>query len=146
MKRDEIFQSKFMKAAELDGRPVTLTIKSAPYEVLKNPEGKEQGKTVLYFHRTKKALPLNMVNWDSVAEICGGDTDTWPGHQIELYPTKTEMGGKLVDCIRIRRPQGELPLAANAKPKPQPAPVPEAPPIEAYADVAFDDDLPEAFR
>ena len=94
MKRDEVFLSKYLKAADLNGRPVTVTIKSAPYETLKNPEGKEQGKTVLYFVRGKKALPLNIVNWDSVAEICGDDTDAWPGHQIELYPTVTQMGAQ----------------------------------------------------
>ena len=75
MNSDDVFPSKYLKAADLNGRPVTVTIKSAPYETLKNPEGKEQGKTVLYFVRGKKALPLNIVNWDSAAEICGDDTD-----------------------------------------------------------------------
>jgi hypothetical protein len=28
--------------------------------------------------------------------------ETWPGTRIELYPTKTQMGGWVVDCIRIR--------------------------------------------
>ena len=145
MKRDEVFLSKYLKAADLNGRPVTVTIKSAPYETLKNPEGKEQGKTVLYFVRGKKALPLNIVNWDSVAEICGDDTDAWPGHQIELYPTVTQMGPKTVPCIRIRRPRGTLPLAA--RPGATPAPMPaETSPVEAYPDADFGDDLPEAFR
>ena len=145
MKRDEVFLSKYLKAADLNGRPVTITIKSAPYETLKNPEGKEQGKTVLYFVGGKKALPLNVVNWDSVAAICGDDTDAWPGHQIELYPTVTSMGGKMVPCIRIRRPRGTLPLAA--RPGATPAPMPaKTPPVEAYADADFGDDLPEAFR
>jgi hypothetical protein len=109
MKRDEIFQSKFLKTADLNGKPRTVTIERAPFETLKNPEGKEQGKTVLYFFGSKKALPLNMVNWDSVADICGDDTEEWPGHRIEIYPTTTTLGTKTVDCIRIRRPQ-ELPM------------------------------------
>jgi len=145
MKRDEVFLSKYLKAADLNGRPVTITIKSAPYETPKNPEGKEQGKSVLYFVGGKKALPLNVVNWDSVAAICGDDTDAWPGHQIELYPTVTSMGGKMVPCIRIRRPQGTLPLAARPSATPAPTPA-ETPPVEAYADANFGDDLPEAFR
>jgi len=145
MKRDEVFLSKYLKAADLNGRPVTITIKSAPYETLKNPEGKEQGKSVLYFVGGKKALPLNVVNWDSVAAICGDDTDAWPGHQIELYPAVTQMGPKTVPCIRIRRPQGTLPLAARPSATPAPTPA-ETPPVEAYADANFGDDLPEAFR
>ena len=145
MKRDDVFPSKYLKAADLNGKPVTVTIKNAPYETLKSSEGKEQGKTVLYFVRGKKALPLNIVNWDSVAEICGDDTDAWPGHPIELYPTVTQMGPKTVPCIRIRRPRGTLPLAA--RPGATPAPMPaETSPVEAYPDADFSDDLPEAFR
>ncbi len=46
-----------------------------------------------------------MSNWDGVAAIAGDDTDDWPGHRLELYPTTTELKGKVVDCIRIRAPQ-----------------------------------------
>jgi len=105
MKRDDVFPSKYLKASDLNGKPIVVTIESAPLEVLKNPEGKEQAKTVLYFKGAKKALPLNMVNWDAVAAICGADTDDWPGGRIELYADKTPMGGKTVDCIRIRAPR-----------------------------------------
>ena len=68
---------------------------------------------VLSFKGAKKALPLNMTNWDSVAEITGeGDTARWPGHALELYPTTTTMQGKTVPCIRIRaHAQRELPKA-----------------------------------
>ena len=108
--RDEVFPSKYLKAADLNGKPVTVTIEGAPLETLKNPEGKEQIKTVLYFRGSKKMLPLNMTNWDSVADICGDNTDDWPGHRIELYPDRTQMGSKIVDCIRIRAvAQRELP-------------------------------------
>jgi hypothetical protein len=104
MKRDEVFPSKYLKASDLNGKPIVVTIESAPLEVLKNPEGKEQHKTVLYFKGAKKALPLNVGNWDAVAEICGEDTDDWSGGKIELYAAKTHMGGKVVDCIRVRAP------------------------------------------
>ena len=103
MKRDEIFPSKYLKAADLS-KPTVVTIDSAPLEVLKNPEGKEQSKVVLHFRGAKKALPLNVTNWDAVAAICGEDTDDWPGGKVELYADKTRMGGKTVDCIRVRAP------------------------------------------
>jgi len=114
MKRDEVFLSKYLKEADLNGKPVTVRIKSAPYETLKNPEGKEQHKTVLYFKGAKKALPLNVSNWDAVAEICGEDTDDWSGGKIELYAAKTHMGGKVVDCIWVRAPSDAA--AKNAPP------------------------------
>jgi len=116
MRRDEVFPSKYLKASDLNGKPVVLTIADAPLETLKSPEGKEQSKIVLYFKGAKKALPLNIANWDAVAEILGGETDDWPGGRIELFPTKTQMGGKTVDCIRIRPPRD----AAAAKIAPPP--------------------------
>ena len=73
--RNDVFPSKYLKAGDLDGTPLTVTIVSAPLETLKNPEGKEQTKTVLYLRGTKKLLPLNVTNWVSCAEICGDDID-----------------------------------------------------------------------
>jgi hypothetical protein len=104
MKRDEIFPSKYLKASDLN-KPIVVTIESAPLDVLKNPEGKEQSKIVLTFRGAKKALPLNVTNWDAVAAICGEDTEDWSGGKIELYADKTRMGGKTVDCIRVRAPR-----------------------------------------
>jgi hypothetical protein len=110
-KRDDVFPSKYLKAADLGGKPLTVTIEDAPLEELKSAEGKSQTKTVLYFRKAKKMLPLNRVNWDAVANVTGeDDSENWAGHKIELYPTTTEMKGKMVDCICIRLPeQPELP-------------------------------------
>ena len=110
MKRDDIFPSKYLKAADLAGKPVVVTITSADLEHLKNGSGEEQAKTVLSFAGGKKTLPLNMTNWDSVADICGDDTADWVGKRIELYPTTTTLKGEVKPCIRIRPPpQRELP-------------------------------------
>ena len=140
MKRDEVFPSKYLRAADLQGSPITVTIESATYETLKSKEGKEQGKTVLSFKSGKKVLPLNMTNWDSVAAICGGDDAEWRGCKIELYPSTTPMGGKIVDCIRIRPPaQRELPKA-----KPRAVKPPEKATATAKAALAeeMDDEIP----
>src|SRR5262245_36090479 len=101
--------------------------------MLKNPKGEEQRKVVLYFKGAKKALPLNLTNFDAVATIAGGDeTNDWPGTRIELYPTTTMMGGKITDCIRIRRPQGELPIS------------PPPPLTKSAVDPELDDEIPWA--
>ena len=115
MRKEDVFPSKYFKAADLGGKPLTVTIASAPYETLKAPDGREQNKIVLYFHNTGKKLPLNLSNWDSVAEIAGDDTDEWPGVKIQLYPTRTNMGGKTVDCIRVRQPEQRALPPAPAK-------------------------------
>ena len=107
-KRKDVFPSKYLSAEDLNGEPLTVTILDAPLETLRNDRG-EETKTVLYFKETKKRFPLNKTNWDAVAVLCGGDTDDWPGHKIELYPTTTPMAGEVVDCVRVRAPaQREL--------------------------------------
>jgi hypothetical protein len=119
MKRDDLFPSKYLKCADLKGKPRVVEIEQALIEMLKNAKGEEQRKVVLYFKGAKKALPLNLTNYDSVAEIAGTDeTNDWPGTRIELYPATTMMGGKITDCIRIRRPHEGLPASPPPPPKP----------------------------
>ncbi len=114
-KRHEVFQSRFLKAADLAGKPLVVEIERAPQEELGSGDDAEE-KTVLYFRGGTKPLPLNMTNWDSVASIGGDDTDNWRGHIIELYPDKTPLKGSIVDCIRIRSPrQKEQPQKPKAK-------------------------------
>ena len=131
MKRDDVFPSKFLKAADLNGQPVELAIREARMETLKTPDGAEQEKCVLYFAKAKKGLVLNLTNWDTVADLAGADSKEWPGQRIELYPTKTEMRGKSVDCIRIRQPEQAT----------LPPPKPKAPPPAALRD-DMDDEIP----
>ena len=54
MKRDEIFPSKYLKAADLKGKACVATIESAPYETLKGLDGKETQKIVLYFQNAER--------------------------------------------------------------------------------------------
>jgi hypothetical protein len=122
MKREEVFPSKYLKAADLKGKPHVVTIESAPYEPLKSLDGKETQKIVLYFKNAAKSLPLNATNFDAVCDATSCfDTEDWPGQRIELYPTKTTMGGKTIDCIRVRRPSAARPTAAAVLPPPPPA-------------------------
>ena len=127
MTRDEVFPSKYYKADDLKGNPIAVTIDRAPYEKLKGLDGKENNKIVLYFKNTDKALPLNTTNFEAVSFATGhDDTDDWPGQRIELYADRTLMGGKMVDCVRVR-------AAANAARKRAPAPAEEPAPPPAPA-------------
>jgi hypothetical protein len=122
MKKDDVFPSKYLKCPDLNGKPTVATIEHAVLETLKSPEGKTQDKVVLYFVGAKKSLPLNVTNFDAVADICGDDTDDWPGCQIELYPTKTTMAGRSVDAIRVKpptKPAKKTAAAKAAKPEPE---------------------------
>jgi hypothetical protein len=143
-KRHEVFPNPNLIAADLNGKPITLTIESATQETLRGKNG-EEVKTVLRFRGTKKRLPLNRTNWDAVAEITGeDDTVNWPGHRVEAYPTTTLLGADVVACVRLRAPaQGELKpalVAKTEKVKPKP-PEPEPAKEPALAD-EMDDKIP----
>ena len=51
---DQAFPGKYLKASDLSKGPVVLEIKDAPQEPLKEFDGQQQIKTVLYFASTRK--------------------------------------------------------------------------------------------
>ncbi len=125
MKREDFFPSKYLRAADLKGRPVVVEILEAVPETLKGIDGKQQLKTVLYFVGEKKSLPLNRTNWDAVCGLTGEeDIMNWAGHKIELFPTTVEMAGNKVEAVRIRKPSSpkkrEKPAAPPRPSKPSP--------------------------
>jgi hypothetical protein len=63
MKRDDVFPSKYRKAAGLKGKARNLEIDHAAVETLKNIKGEEEQKIVLYFVDAKKVMPLAMTDF-----------------------------------------------------------------------------------
>ncbi len=124
MNIDVAFPSKWVRAIDLKGRDVTVTIARCLEEEVAR-EGSTQ--PVLYFHGAEKGLVLNKTNANTIADGLGPETDSWIGAQITLYPTKTDFQGKRVDCIRVR----EL---SDVEP-PEPAPATAAPAAVAPATV-----------
>ena len=103
MKREDLYPSRFIKAADLQGQEWPVTITRLTMEEIENERGREE-KPVLSFQGVSKALVVNVTNFDSIAEMHGEETDNWPGKEIVLFPTTTRFGGKTVDCVRIKRP------------------------------------------
>jgi hypothetical protein len=102
MKTNGVYPSKWLRSDDLV-KPVTLEIEGARMETLKTPDGKSEDKLVVRFTGVQKALVVNKTNLAALDEICGSETDDWPGKVVELFPTKTNMAGKTVPCIRIRQ-------------------------------------------
>jgi hypothetical protein len=99
MNINDAYPSQYLKAYDLQGRAVTVTIESVAVEEL----GRErEQKPVVYFVGKKKGLPLNKTNMRVIAGLAGPETDDWPGVAFVLYPTQTEMAGETRDCIRIK--------------------------------------------
>ncbi len=92
-------------------------------------------KLVLYFVGQKSGLVVGPVVWDQIADVVAADGVSkfdsddftkWPSHWFELYRDKTPFGGKMVDCIRVRKPKA-LPSKVKRKPKPDPKSDPDDP-------------------
>jgi len=120
MNINHAYPSKYLKAYDLQGRAVTVTIESVAVEEL----GRErEQKPVVYFVGKTKGLPLNKTNMRVIAGLAGPETDDWPGVAFVLYPTQTEMAGETRDCIRIK----PLAPAKAARLVPPPVVVPLVP-------------------
>ena len=128
--KSERFPKRFLSAPDLKGKPVKLTIDREYTEELAESDGVKKLKSILSFKGTTKELVVNQTNFDAICDATGKyDSADWGGQEIVLYPTKTQMAGKPVDCIRTRAPDQKA-MKLVPKPAPEPPPpetVPAAP-------------------
>jgi hypothetical protein len=104
------FDDRWLKAWDLNGQDLTLTIDRVEAGVIENGKDKSSKRIpVVFFKGYAKPLGLNKTNGKTMAGLFGKDTARWLGKRIILYPTTTEMEGETKDCIRIRpeRPADE---------------------------------------
>ncbi len=101
------FQSSFLSKDDLTS-PKVVTIDDVTEAELQGDGGKEL-KPVTHFRGIDKGLVLNNVNWDTIQDAYGDDSDDWKGKQIELYFDSSIMfGSKRVGGIRVRLPRGDV--------------------------------------
>lgn len=111
-----VFPSKFLRAADLQGREVTLTIDNVDVEDVGGHGDSSDVKPVVYFQGKQKGLVLNKTNANTIAGLYGAETDGWRGKPITIFPTQTEFAGKAVPCIRVRIGVSRPPAAPVAAP------------------------------
>ena len=111
----DVFQGNYLKASDLEGHTVKVTIGGFKMEEI-GEEGDKKEKPVLYFHGKKKALVLNVTNANMIADIIGTDElDDWVDHAIEIYPARVDFKGKQVDAIRVRDTRPPPPAAEEGE-------------------------------
>jgi hypothetical protein len=114
--RDEAFPSKFLKAADIKGRSVTVTVD----KVVKEEVGDSE-KFVCYFKKADKGLVLNGTSWDALEDISGElDSDNWHGVRVTLTTIKVRVKGETKDSIIVQpvnetRGDPQAPLDKPAK-------------------------------
>lgn len=120
MNINDQFESKYLKASDLQGRTVKAKIRDVTTETLG-----DDSKIVLYFAGKQKGMVCNRTNAMTLAEKWGPETDNWRGGEIEIFSMKVPFQGKLTDGLRVRplaaaRPHTTTNMAPN-----MPAPLPD---------------------
>lgn len=130
MKISQVFPSKYLVAADLEGRSFTLTIKRVTIEEMITHDNKRVNKPVVWFDKAQKGFVMNVTNAHIVVALYGDETDDWTGKRITLYPTKVRAFGEMQDAIRVRE---EIPAQAK--------PVATAPQVEEVSDLDDAEDV-----
>ena len=97
---DEMFPSKYLKAEDLEGTTMKVTISSLDQELMRDGTM----KFVLSFAGQKRGLVLNKTNGKALSVAFGKDSGGWTGKEIELFPVAVDFQGESTTGIRLRLP------------------------------------------
>ena len=99
MRVSEAFPSNYLKAADLQGRQVKVTIERVDSEIVGTDP-----KLVVYFAGKEKGFVLNKTNANNIAAAFGDNTDDWRGAEIILIEAMVDFQGRTVPALRVRIP------------------------------------------
>jgi arabinogalactan endo-1,4-beta-galactosidase len=99
MKMSEEFPSKYLKAADLQGREVRVTMAHVEREKIG-----DDNKPVLYFKGKEKGVVLNKTNAGTISDAYGDDSDDWYDQPLILFSVMVDFQGKVGPAIRCRVP------------------------------------------
>jgi hypothetical protein len=136
MNVNELFPTRFIAAADLNGKSFTLTIRNVTLEDMQSHDNKTVTKPVAWFTNATKGMVLNRTNTMIIAGLYGVETDLWAGRRITIYATKVRAFGKLEDAIRVRE---EIPAPPTTG-----SPLGQAAVVEDQSALDEDEDLFEA--
>lgn len=94
---DQLYPGRFLKAGELLGKKVTLTIADVDLEDLVGEDGKPKAKAILSFRETPKMLVMCKTNGLCIREMFGKELANWIGKRVTIFPDT--WNGE--PCIRI---------------------------------------------
>lgn len=98
MKSTDAFPSKYISAADLQGKEATVKITHVSTDEI---GGKQ--KFICYFAGKQKGLVLNKTNWNNIVKITGHeDSDDWTGSSVCLYETMVDFQGESVPAVRVK--------------------------------------------
>jgi hypothetical protein len=133
MKISETFPSKYLKASDLGGREVRVTMAHVEMEKLG-----DDMKPIVYFKGKEKGLCLNKTNSYTISDVYGDDTEDWFDQPLILFSVMVDFQGKVGPAIRCR-----VPTAKDNKPPRKADPISSGPSSAFPGDMEMDDDIPD---
>jgi hypothetical protein len=96
----ELYPPKWVKAADLGGRIVSVKIAGVTVESFRLPDGTHRASAVLAFEGKTKRLILNKTQCKQLIEVTGSERfEDWVGRAVSLAPA-TAQNGKPTIAIR----------------------------------------------
>jgi len=143
---DQLYPGRFIKAGELLGKKVTLTISDVELEGLMGEDGKEKAKAIVSFKESEKKLVTCKTNGICLKEMFGKSLADWIGRRVTIFPDvwngepAVRIWGspdipadmKVTISLPRRRPFEKVMHKTGGRPTPAPTPPP--------ADEGFDAD------
>lgn len=83
---DQLYPGRFIKAGELMGKKVTLTISDVDLEDLMGDDGKEKAKAIVSFKETPKKMVTCKTNGICLKEMFGKKLADWIGKRVTIFP------------------------------------------------------------
>lgn len=134
---DLVYPTKYVKAADLKGRDVTIVIERVTWENLVMAGGKRDRKAAVHMRSTGgKALDklwiVGKTVLKQIAKATGErEIGKWGGQRVTMFPTTCRGGGgEEMECIRVRVRTSatavDIPEDMAAAPEPAPDFVDEA--------------------
>jgi hypothetical protein len=120
MKTSQAFPSDYLKASDLKGKSVNVTIESV--EMVDMGQGRDkESKLLIWFVGKQKGLVCNKTNAGTIEKLTGSDeTNNWVGKQITLCAREVEFQGDMVWAIRVSLKAPGNPAPAVSAPAPEP--------------------------
>jgi len=98
---DELFPGRFLKAALLQGKYVTLRISDVYVEKMPEQNGRKKWRGIVSFEKTEMQLALNRTNGECLKAMFGEELAKWVGKRIIIYPRMVEAFGAQELAIRV---------------------------------------------
>lgn len=83
---DQLYPGRFIKAGELLGKKVTLTIADVDLEDLMGEDNKPKAKATLSFKETEKQMVMCKTNGICLKAMFGKKLSDWLGKRITIFP------------------------------------------------------------